>query len=229
MVATANKLQEVAQSHDLAGTVFQRLIADRKFLATYYTRPETAALLAQLAIPDDGRWGDAERVRGFRIADYACGTGTLLHAAYRRVNSLHRRGRRRPGTVARLYDGQLADGLRCAAVGGASYGVNAVVVHPRRVYERTRTVVAGYGKTEDGGIAVGSLDLLNGRAAIRALIPVAQGGTALTGKGEAPAHLNVEMPTASQELVIMNPPFTAPAPIGRATKGRLTPSSPSGD
>ena len=130
MVATANKLQEVAQSHDLAGTVFQRLIADRKFLATYYTRPETAALLAQLAIPDDGRWGDAERVRGFRIADYACGTGTLLHAAYRRVNSLHRRGRRRPGTVARLYDGQLADGLRCAAVGGASYGVNAVVVPP---------------------------------------------------------------------------------------------------
>ncbi len=39
----------VTRSHDLMGIVFQRLIADRKFLATYYTRPEAAALLA-------GRW-----------------------------------------------------------------------------------------------------------------------------------------------------------------------------
>ena len=69
----------VSQSHDLSGTVFQRLIADRKFLATFYTRPESAALLAHLAIPDDGGWDDAERVKDFRIADYACGTGTLIH------------------------------------------------------------------------------------------------------------------------------------------------------
>ena len=37
MVNTAEKLYSlgVAQSHDLAGTVFQRLIADRKYLATF--------------------------------------------------------------------------------------------------------------------------------------------------------------------------------------------------
>ena len=208
MVATANKLQEVAQSHDLAGTVFQRLIADRKFLATYYTRPETAALLAQLAIPDDGRWGDAERVQDFRIADYACGTGTLLHAAYRRVNSLHRLA---GGDPEHLHGYMMANSLTACDVLPSAVHLTASMLsssHPRRVYQQTRTVVAGYGKTEDGGIAVGSLDLLNGRAAIRALIPVAQGGTAVTGKGEAPAHLNVEMPAASQDLVIMNPPFT---------------------
>ena len=76
MRRTADRLVAlgVSQSHDLSGTVFQRLIADRKFLATFYTRPESAALLAHLAIPDDGGWGDVERVKGFRIADYACGT-----------------------------------------------------------------------------------------------------------------------------------------------------------
>ena len=41
----------VTRSHDLTGVIFQRLIADRKFLATYYTRPSGAALLAGLAIP----------------------------------------------------------------------------------------------------------------------------------------------------------------------------------
>ena len=59
MRRTADRLVAlgVSQSHDLSGTVFQRLIADRKFLATFYTRPESAALLAHLAIPDDGGWG----------------------------------------------------------------------------------------------------------------------------------------------------------------------------
>ena len=52
---TSRRLVEggVTRSHDLTGTIFQRLIADRKFLATYYTRPEAAALLAALALPLD--------------------------------------------------------------------------------------------------------------------------------------------------------------------------------
>ena len=37
----------VDNAHDLTGRVFQRLIADRKFLATFYTLPASAALLAR--------------------------------------------------------------------------------------------------------------------------------------------------------------------------------------
>ena len=41
---TAQQVQSagVAQAHDLTGRIFQRLIADRKYLATFYTRPESA-------------------------------------------------------------------------------------------------------------------------------------------------------------------------------------------
>ena len=35
---------------DLAGQMFGRLIADRKFLATFYTLPSSAAMLAELAV-----------------------------------------------------------------------------------------------------------------------------------------------------------------------------------
>ena len=56
----------VTHSHDLTGVVFQRLIADRKFLATYYTMPSGAALLAGLALPINnhfmnGNWSDGAR------------------------------------------------------------------------------------------------------------------------------------------------------------------------
>ena len=84
----------VTRSHDLTGTVFQRLIADRNFLATYYTRPEAAALLAALALPADrppggADWADEETLAGAQIGDFACGTGTLLSMAYQRMSLLH--------------------------------------------------------------------------------------------------------------------------------------------
>jgi hypothetical protein len=49
---TADSVLEsgLTQSHDLVGAIFQQLIADRKFLAAFYTRPASAALLAGLAL-----------------------------------------------------------------------------------------------------------------------------------------------------------------------------------
>ena len=207
MVDVANRLREVAQSHDLAGTVFQKLIADRKFLATYYTRPETAALLANLAILDHERWSDPEQTQDFRVADYACGTGTLLHAAYRRINRLHRLA---GGDPEQLHGYMMGNSLTgCDVLPSAAHLTASMLSssHPGRVYDNTRTIVTEYGETEDGGISVGSLDLLNGRTAIRALLSVTS-GSVVTGAGEVPSQINVDMPVGSQDLVIMNPPFT---------------------
>jgi NAD(P)-dependent dehydrogenase (short-subunit alcohol dehydrogenase family) len=74
MAATAARLLErrLMRSHDLTGAVFQRLIADRKFLAAYYTTPPSAALLAGLAIREDKtpagkKWGDADSLKTMRI------------------------------------------------------------------------------------------------------------------------------------------------------------------
>jgi len=96
LVTTAGELvaNHMMRSHDLTGAVFQRLIADRKFLAAYYTNPASADLLVGLAIdadktPGNGSWAKDTDVTSLRIADFACGTGTLLSAAYRRISQLH--------------------------------------------------------------------------------------------------------------------------------------------
>ena len=211
MIHTANRLSSlgVSQSHDLSGTVFQRLIADRKFLATFYTRPESAALLARLAIPDDGRWRDPEHLKDFRIADYACGTGTLIHAAYRRINLLHRLA---GGAPERLHAHMMENSLTACDVLPSAVHLTASMLsssHPRETYDGSRTVVTEYGRTELGGVSLGSLDLLNGRTVIKPLIPMHTATTA-GGSGEEQVGLDVDMPHASQDLVIMNPPFTRP-------------------
>ena len=211
MRRTADRLVAlgVSQSHDLSGTVFQRLIADRKFLATFYTRPEAAALLARLAIRDDGGWGDPQRVRDFRIADYACGTGTLIHAAYRRLNQLHWLA---GGDPERLHAHMMENALTACDVLPSSVHLTASMLsssYPRQSYDGSRTIVAQYGKTEYGGVSIGSLDLLGDTGIFRSLIPM-HTATAVTGTGKARSELDVDMPPFSQDLVIMNPPFTRP-------------------
>ena len=83
----------VDNAHDLTGRIFQRLIADRKYLATFYTLPASAALLARLAVSklEGVDWSSAEAIGKLRIADFACGTGALLSAVYEQIAARHER------------------------------------------------------------------------------------------------------------------------------------------
>ena len=81
------------RQHDFSGRLFQRLISDRKFLATFFTLPSSSALLAELAVsrmPVD--WTSREEMTRLRIGDFACGTGALLNAAYGAMMMNYRRG-----------------------------------------------------------------------------------------------------------------------------------------
>jgi len=86
LAQTASRIvsRRAALRHDLMGRVYHKLLADRKYLATYYTGIPAAALLLTLALrarPWQTRWADQEAISCFRVADLACGTGTLLAAA----------------------------------------------------------------------------------------------------------------------------------------------------
>ena len=72
----------VDNAHDLTGRIFQRLIADRKYLATFYTLPASAALLARLAVAKIGgrglvgRGGHRQAAhRGLRVRDRRAALG----------------------------------------------------------------------------------------------------------------------------------------------------------
>ena len=70
--------------HDLAGRLYHRLLAEAKYLGAYYTSVPAAVLLLKVALhPENWRndWSDLKALRDLRIADLACGTGTLLMAA----------------------------------------------------------------------------------------------------------------------------------------------------
>lgn len=197
----------VAHSHDLAGTVFQRFIGDRKYLASFFTRPESATLLASLAIPEDG-WASEERAAAYRVADYACGTGTLIHAAYVRINSLVET---KGGNPADYHKTMIEEALTaCDIVPSAAHLTAAMLssVHPNVLYDKSRVLIPEYGKSKvTNRIALGSLDLLSDSNTLPSLFPMSAPQAVAARSGRV-ADFSVETAPESQDLVIMNPPFT---------------------
>ena len=204
----------VTRSHDLTGVVFQKLIADRKFLATYYTRPEAAALLAALALPANrppggADWGDGETLAGVQIGDFACGTGTLLSTAYQRMSLLHELHGGDPG---KLHGPMMRHGLVGLDVLNIAVHLTAAMLagsHPDTPFDGECLLAMPYGGQDDGSVAVGSMDLLAEHVQ-RSLMDTA---AAVSAGGRAPEEVRdlvSRMGHAKFDLVIMNPPFTRP-------------------
>ena len=193
---------------NLAGQVFGTLLSDRKFLASFYTLPAPAALLAELAVSRlDFNWADENAVTGLRVADFACGTGALLSAVYQRIQS---RVRRRGIEDTGLHRRMLEDVFVGCDIMPAAVHITAATLssaHPSVDYTKTETHVMPFGpdRVDPTNVKAGSLELLE-----QEITPTlfGDGTEAVTARGENGSELSV--PHRSCDLVIMNPPYTSP-------------------
>ena len=209
---TAEKVDSagVENSHDLTGRVFQRLIADRKYLATFYTLPASAALLARLAVAklENVDWSDAAAVGQLRIGDFACGTGALLSAVYDQLAARHERA---GGDLTQLHPPMMAEALYgCDVLPSAVHitGSTLAGAQPNVGFGQSRLYTMPYGRLNDGSVAIGSLEFLNSDEQVT-LSNFSDPSTRTGSAGDARAEQVVaEIRDESFDLVIMNPPFT---------------------
>ena len=195
LLETAQEVEAtgVDNAHDLTGRIFQRLIADRKYLATFYTLPASA---------------DAEAIGRLRIGDFACGTGALLSAVYEQVATHHERA---GGDSTSLHPVMMEEVLYgCDVMPSAIHITGSTLsgMRPNVVFHQSRLYTMPYGKQKDSTVKIGSLELLQASTALTLFNtsdPALRTGSA--GE-ETAAQINVDIPDANFELVIMNPPFT---------------------
>lgn len=206
--AEALAAQGVTRSHDLTGRMFQRLIADRKFLATFYTRPESAWLLSDLAVGMlPVNWSSRAQVTGLRIGDLACGTGALLSAAYGALGS---RFRHAGGDDAEIHPELMESGLIGADIMPAATHLTASMLssaHPSLTFEQTQIFTLPYGRHTPTHTSIGSLDLIGGQVGRDLFGPT---GETVRGSIQTEGGTEFELPHGALDLVIMNPPFTRP-------------------
>ena len=214
LIGVADQLAEhgVNTRHDLSGRMFQTLIDDRKFLATFYTLPTSAALLAELASERlKFNWKDLENYPMLRIADLACGTGTLLSAAYHAVLCRYRRA---GGNDIEIHSRMIEQSLIAADIMPAAAHLCASQLssfHPTKTFSHTRIHTMPYGdgvgEAYHSGPHIGSLDLIYEEQTL-SLFPT--GYLLARGTQEDVEIKDVHIPHGSIDLMIMNPPFTRP-------------------
>ncbi|MCY3959861.1 MAG: hypothetical protein OXG65_16440 [Chloroflexi bacterium] len=206
--------------HDLAGRIFNQLIAERKLLAAYYTSIPAATLLAGLALAPQRwpgmDWSDSAQLRRWQVVDPACGTGTLLMAAYQQIMQ-----NRAVSEDAAANDAELHTALLEHTLFGADVVQSAIHITAATLAAMSPSV--GFGEMQlhslimgvdtssmakhgslgrrPGDIKLGSLDWLHD--------PEAQSSFSATREqvgAKGSAGKLVQRPRA--DLVISNPPFT---------------------
>ena len=198
---------------DMAGQMFGQLIADRKFLATFYTRPSSATLLAELAVARLGTdWRNRDAAGELRVADLACGTGALLSAVYRRIVSRLRRAGFDDKDVHAHFMERVIIGCDIMPAATHLTAAQLTAAHPTVTFGNTRIHTMPYGDHDPGSgtrTFIGSLELLDDRAVWSLL---GTGATTVTGTSEIgdAGERRIDLPNRSVDLVIMNPPFTRP-------------------
>ena len=194
--------------HDLAGRIFNRLISERKLLAAFYTSIPASTLLAGLALSQDRwshvDWNSHEELSRLCVVDPACGTGTLLMAAYRQIVQNH------SATAAGDSDDQL---LHQALVEKVITGADVVqaAIHltaatlaamsPSVKFEQMQLHTLRLGRDASKKIWLGSLDWLEAPETQSFFSTTEEQIGAASGEGGI-----VQRPIA--DLVISNPPFT---------------------
>ena len=207
---TASKLADMGATslNDLSGRMFQKLIADRKFLATFYTLPVSATLLAELAASRlQTDWRNADAVKSLRVGDLACGTGTLIGALYHAILARHRRT---GCDDAAIHSAMIEESLYAFDIMPAASHLAASTLsnaHPSVVFGTTRIVTMPYGYDENKAPHIGSLELI----ANEHTIPLfSLGRQQITGRADKDGDGAIGVPHESLDIVIMNPPFTNP-------------------
>ena len=188
----------IAQIHELAGIVFQKLITDRKYVKANYTLPESAVLLSTLVMPE------LPKGKLPKVADFACGTGALLNGVYQRILSLYEQS---GGNGKDIHQKMLETNIAGADVMPNATHLTAAALASRYADTKlggTRILTAPYGKLDNGDYAVGSLELLDD---IKLFDTEAE---QIGGEENRIVDLQRAFPYGKFDVVIQNPPFTKP-------------------
>ena len=180
---------------DVSSDMLPELATDRKVTAAYYTRPEVAELLAGLGfnLISDNR-------QALNIADFACGTGALLKAAYRQVRRHAEPNKKTDmSSLHRKYIENHLYGADIQPIAAHLTAAGLAGMHPAADYRHSNIICADVRNGKTGSLELLQSDLLNdlfGVAAARS-----------TDKSSLSGFRSKD---GNFDLCIMNPPYSRP-------------------
>lgn len=207
--------QQAALRHDLMGRIYHWLLHHAKYLGTYYTSVSAATLLMKLALAAHWKqdFGDPVDLAGFKVADLACGTGTLLMAAAQAFSDEYIRRRAEsdrslePKDLSTLHRTLMENVLHGYDVLPSAVHLTAstlALLAPDIAFVRMNLYVMPMG-VDHGNARLGSLDFLDDNE-IKTQMALDYSQAEAIRTGASMSHVtNAKVPRLN--LCVMNPPF----------------------
>jgi hypothetical protein len=207
---------QTALRHDLMGRIYHWLLHDAKYLGTYYTSVSAATLLLKIAL--SAAWqvdfGSPRELADFKVADLACGTGTLLMAAAQALTDNYIRARAHSDKSFDKDLSVLHSTLMQNVIHG--YDILPTAVHltastlallaPEVAFRQMNLFVMPIG-LDHGKPRLGSLDFLDdNEIKTQFTLDNTHLDTLRTGAGKS-GYANAKVPKL--DLCVMNPPFVS--------------------
>ena len=191
---------------DIGAELFPQLSDDRKETAAFYTQASSSEFLATLSIEgtdlSGDEWSDPDLMQKHQLVDMACGTGTLLRAAYRRILNLHEKHHMGSWDMKKMR----RDAMEIGIVG---IDISPIAAHLTVSSLSAMCGIVDYTNTKIGWVKVGgelgytgSLELFTSDY-ITDLLDKTVGTSSVDEKN---ASLHVK--NASVQWIIMNPPYS---------------------
>ena len=224
VLSLAKRAQHICQRkaalrHDLMGRIYHWLLHDAKYLGTYYTSVPAATILLKIALNPsnvDFDFSKSENLKNFKVADLACGTGTLLMAASQAITDNFVR---RSAAKQKKVDGQLLTGLHRELMENVLHGYDVLTsaIHltastlallaPEIAFRKMHLYTMPLGVRGTGDVRLGSIDFIDADE-VSTQVALFDGGldgsTVVTGQGMTESVAVVP----DLDLCVMNPPFT---------------------
>ena len=210
--------KKAALRHDLMGRIYHLLLLEAKYLGTYYTSVPAATLLLKLTLDIDrwphADWADPKALEKFRIADLACGTGTLLMAASQALTDNFIKFRASKGEA---IDEKALTDLHTLIIEEMLYGYDVLpsAVHltastlallaPETCFHNMHLYSLPMGRMKSGQIYLGSIDFISADTIQTQLDLMSPGIGGAARAGDERADSVAPLP--SLDLCVMNPPF----------------------
>jgi hypothetical protein len=209
--------QQAALRHDLMGRIYHWVLHEAKYLGTYYTSVSAATLLLKVALALDWKqdFSEPRSLAEFKVADFACGTGTLLMAATQALTDRYVRDRAAASLSLSEKDiSVLHQTLMQNIMHG--YDVLPMAVHltastlallaPEVAFRNMNLFVMPMG-IDHGRARLGSLDFLDGAMVqTQFALDDTQLDSVRTGAARS-MYANAKVPQL--DLCVMNPPFVS--------------------
>ena len=228
--AKENAETYVSMGMEYAGELFSRVLGNQASDGAFFTRQPAARLLAELALDATGEtdWAARQMWKRLKMADLACGSGTLLNAYLEAVKDRIRKAGGDERTAADFHKyavERLVTGLDINPVSLQMAAGRMTLANPSVDYRKMALRAMPYGSVDGEAVRLGSLELLTDEDVVGpAAAPVADdGGNGQGGLFDSSAvDPEVVQDVEDRRLVMMNPPFTANDKKGRKFTTEVT-------